>query len=145
MMLGVSIYPLKQIRVSKGDVYHALKSTDLGYVGFGETYFSWIEYGEVKGWKRHNRMTLNLVVPVGMVKFIIYDDREGSMTYGKFEEVTLSPDSRYYRLTIAPGLWLAFCGIAKGKSMLMNVIPEPHDPTESDRKELSEIDRKSVV
>ena len=38
MMLGVSIYPLKQIRVSKGDVYHALKSTDLGYVGFGETY-----------------------------------------------------------------------------------------------------------
>ena len=79
MMLGVSIYPLKQIRVSKGDVYHALKSTDLGYVGFGETYFSWIEYGEVKGWKRHNRMTLNLVVP------------------------------------------------------------EPHDPTESDRKELSEI------
>ena len=104
MMLAVSIYPLKQIRVSKGDVYHALKSTDLGYVGFGETYFSWIEYGEVKGWKRHNRMTLNLVVPVGMVKFIIYDDREGSMTYGKFEEVTLSPDSRYYRLTIAPGL-----------------------------------------
>lgn len=90
MMEGVKLHPLKHITVPKGDIYHALKSTDEGYAGFGEVYFSQIGAGEVKGWKRHNRMTLNIVVPVGAIKFVIYDDREGSTTKGEFEEIILS-------------------------------------------------------
>lgn len=137
---GVSLHPLKHISVPKGDIYHALKSTDDGYCGFGEAYFSQIHHGEAKGWKRHNRMTLNLVVPVGAVKFVIYDDREGSKTYGKFEEIILSPSDNYQRLTVAPGLWMAFYGVAEGVSMLLDIIPEPHDPEEASRKGLDEID-----
>lgn len=38
-MEGVKLYPLKQIMVPKGDIFHALKSTDEGYAGFGEAYF----------------------------------------------------------------------------------------------------------
>ena len=71
MIEGVSLHPLKHIVVPKGDIYHAMKSTDEGYVGFGEVYFSQIEHGQAKGWKRHNRMTLNLIVPVGTVKFVM--------------------------------------------------------------------------
>ena len=80
MISGVTLHTLKHIIVPKGDIYHALKSTDEGYEGFGEAYFSQIEHGQVKGWKRHNRITLNIVVPVGAVKFVIYDDREESVT-----------------------------------------------------------------
>lgn len=138
-MEGVTLHPLKHIIVPKGDIYHALKVTDEGYEGFGEAYFSQIEHGKAKGWKRHNRMTLNLIVPVGAIKFVIYDDREGSLTYGQFEEITLSPDSNYQRLTLAPGLWMAFYGVSEGTSMLMDIIPEPHDPTEASRKDLAEI------
>lgn len=139
MMEGVKLYPLKHIVVPKGDIYHALKSTDEGYWGFGEAYFSQVEAGEVKGWKRHNRMVLNIVVPVGTIKFVIYDDRAGSSTCGRFEEVILSQTDNYQRMTIAPGLWMAFQGIGEGVSMLMDIIPEPHDPEEADRKSLSEI------
>ncbi|MEQ3421209.1 dTDP-4-dehydrorhamnose 3,5-epimerase, partial [Phocaeicola vulgatus] len=103
---------------------------------------SQIEHGAAKGWKRHNRMTLNLVVPVGAVKFVIYDDREGSPTCGQFEEITLSPESCYQRLTVAPGLWMAFYGEGEGISMLMDIIPEPHDPSEASRMELEAIDYK---
>ena len=106
MIEGVSLHPLKHIVVPKGDIYHAMKSTDEGYVGFGEVYFSQIEHGQAKGWKRHNRMTLNLIVPVGTVKFVIYDDREGSITKGEFEEFILSPEMNYQRLTVAPGIWM---------------------------------------
>lgn len=139
MIEGVNVYPLKQICVPKGDVYHALKCTDTGYYGFGEAYFSWIEYGKAKGWKRHNRMTLNLVVPVGAIKFVIYDDREESTTFGMFEEIQLSPENNYQRLTLAPGLWMAFYGVAEGNSLLMDIIPELHDPSEADRKDLFDI------
>lgn len=140
MIDGVSLHPLKHIQVPKGDIYHALKSTDDDFCGFGEAYFSEIESGMTKGWKRHNRMTLNLVVVSGKIRFVIYDDRSQSPTYGEFQEITLSPDQNYQRLTIAPGLWMAFHGEADNTSMLMDIIPEPHDPTEADKKDLSELD-----
>lgn len=140
MIQGVVIHPLKHIIVPKGDIFHALKSTDEGYVGFGEAYFSQIKSGEVKGWKRHNRMTLNLIVPVGKIKFVVYDERDGSSTYGQFQEIILSPVENYQRLTLAPGLWMAFQGMDDKISMLMDIIPEPHDPSEADKKNLDEIE-----
>lgn len=139
MIKGVSVHPLKQINVPKGDIYHALKSTDKGYAGFGEAYFSLIKSGVIKGWKRHNRFALNIIVPVGTIKFVIFDDREGSETIGRFEEIIVSPKTNYVRLTIAPGLWMAFVGLGDETSMLLDIIPEPHDPTEADSKELNEI------
>lgn len=139
-MEGVSLYPLKHIPVAKGDVYHALKCTDDGFAGFGEAYFTQIESKQAKGWKRHNRMALNLVVVYGKVTFVVYDDREGSATKGQFEVITLSPGENYQRLTVAPGLWMAFYGADEKKSMLMDIIPEPHEPSEADKKDLAEID-----
>ena len=136
---GVRIYPLKQIAVPKGDLWHAFKSTDDGFAGFGEAYFTQIQPNQVKGWKRHNRCPLNLVVVSGCVKFVVYDDRETSLTKGLFQEIILSPKDNYKRLTVAPGLWMAFAGVDAGTSMLIDLIPEVYDPTESDRKDLSEI------
>lgn len=139
MIDGVTLHEEKQIIVPNGNIFHAIKSNSEGFCGFGEAYFSQIEQGTVKGWKRHNRYTLNIVVPVGAIRFVIYDDREGSITYGQFEEIILSVKDNYKRLTVAPGLWMAFQGIEKGVSMLMDVIPEVHAEDEADRKELDEI------
>lgn len=139
MVEGVILHPLRRIPHPKGDILHALKCTDEGYAGFGEAYFTQIHPGEVKGWKRHNRMTLNLVVVMGQVKFVIYDDRDKSPTYGEFTEITLSPDDNYLRLTVAPGLWMAFAGVGTQTSMLMDIIPEPHDDSEGDRLPLESI------
>lgn len=138
-MEGVTLHPLKRITNPKGDILHALKCTDEGFAGFGEAYFTQIHPGEVKGWKRHNRMTLNLVVISGKVKFVIYDDRDNSSTRGEFMEITLSPTNNYQRLTISPGLWMAFAGIDCQTSMLMDIIPEPHDDSEGDRVTLETI------
>lgn len=139
MIKGVSLHPLKHISVPKGDIYHILKKTDEGFGGFGEAYISEIHHGEVKGWKRHNRMPLNLVVIGGAIGFVIYDDREGSPTKGQFEDIVLSKESNYQRLTVEPGLWMAFYGVGKDTSMLIDIIPEVHDPTESDRLEVKDI------
>lgn len=139
MIEGIKLTPLRHITVPKGDIYHALKSSDDGYTGFGEAYFSEIEPGQVKGWKRHNRMTLNIVVVKGTIGFVIYDDRADSPTYGNFQEIILSKSHNYQRLTIEPGLWMAFYGAGDEVSMLMDIIPEPHDPSEADRLDINEI------
>ena len=87
---GVRLSPLKIIDGEKGSVLHAMKQDDPGFEGFGEAYFSTVIKGAVKGWKRHTRMTLNLVVPFGSIRFVIYDDRENSITRDSYFDVTLS-------------------------------------------------------
>ena len=46
----VNISELKKITHPKGDIYHALKSSENSYQGFGEAYFTNIHSGEIKGW-----------------------------------------------------------------------------------------------
>lgn len=139
MIDGVILHPLRQIAVPKGNVWHAFRCNDEGFVGFGEAYFTHIKPGSIKGWKRHNRYTLNLIVIKGAIKFVLYDDRAESATQGHFFEVVLSSNDNYQRLTVAPGIWMAFQGISNEEAMLIDLIPELHTPDESDKKELEEI------
>lgn len=131
---GVQLTPLKRISHEKGDILHALKLSEASYAGFGEVYFSIVHCGDVKAWKCHQEMVLNLVVPMGTVKFVVMDlDKPG-----KLFETTLSKDF-YARLTIAPGLWFGFQGIDKGINLICSITNQEHDPAEVDRKELHEI------
>ena len=139
MIEGVIITNLKVIDVVGGDVLHAMKAEDLGYDGFGEAYFSIIKKGVIKGWKCHKKMTLNIVVPLGAVRFKIFDDRKGSLTYGDCQEVFLSRVN-YRRLTIPPMVWIGFQGSDEKDSMLLNIANIPHDPGEMVSKKLNEID-----
>lgn len=139
MIEGVQLHDLRQIAMPKGDLWHGCKATDEGLVGFGEVYFTQVNHNEIKGWKRHNRYTLNIVVLQGKIRFIIYDDRPNSSTYGHFDQITLTPNGYYKRLTVPAGVWMAFMGIGDGTNMLMDLIPEPHDPSEADTKDLDDI------
>ena len=136
---GVITTPLDIIGVGSGNVLHAMKFGDAGFCGFGEAYFSKINYGAIKGWKRHRQMTLNVIVPHGQVRFILYDDRDDSQTKGRYQRVLLSLDC-YQRLTVPPMVWGAFEGLANPDSMLLNIAGIPHDPSEADQKPISQID-----
>ena len=129
---GVNLTPLKIIDVPNGNVLHALKQHENTFQGFGEAYFSTVKQGVAKGWKKHTRMVLNLIVPVGAIKFIIFDGRPESKTYKQIMEVELSPYSNYQRLTVSPGLWMAFQGVSEDLNMLLNIASIPHDPTEAE-------------
>lgn len=131
---GVVLTPLKQIFHPKGDVMHAMKSSDVGFAGFGEAYFSTIHFRDIKPWKKHLKMRLNFVVPVGEIRFVIYDDRENSSTKGVFFDVNLSSEN-YKRVTIPEGLWVAFEGVGEDLNLLLNIADLEHDPNEVERKE----------
>ena len=136
---GLKLTCLDKISHPDGDIFHGMKKKDQGYCGFGEAYFSTINTGSVKGWKKHKKMTLNLLVISGCVKFIIYDDRKKSGSKEKFFEVELSL-SHYKRLTVPPGLWLAFKGIGKQRNIILNIANIEHDPKEVEKLDLGKID-----
>ncbi len=129
----VVVTPLKQIHTEGGDVMHGIKSFDESYAGFGEAYFSWIKAGSIKGWKRHNQMTMNLIVPVGRVGFVFY---MSDTTQFRTEEIGVDC---YARITVPPGVWFAFKGIYEQESLILNIANIPHDPLEVERINLSDI------
>jgi len=135
---GLLVTSEKIISTIGGDVFHAMKNSDVGYAGFGEAYFSTIEPNAIKAWKRHHEMTLNLLVPIGKIKFVLYDDRAHSPTKGGFQLVTLSTES-YQRLTVPPMVWIGFQGRGKERSTLLNIANIKHDPSEIDRKSVLDI------
>ncbi len=135
---GVLITPLKTINVEGGNVKHAMKKSDPGFAGYGEAYFSIVDYGTIKGWKRHKLMTLNLVVCSGKVRFVIYDDRRDQTEDSHFQEVILSSEN-YSRLTVPPMVWMGFQGVGAELNMLLNIVDIEHSAEEIDRLELNEI------
>lgn len=137
MIEDVVLTPLKIIDVPDGSVFHAIKRIDPGFNGFGEAYFSEIEPRKIKAWKRHREMILNLVVPVGEIRFVLIDDREEKSP--EFQQVTLSTRN-YYRLTIPPMIWVGFQGLSDTNSLLLNIANLVHDPEEVDRKNVNEIE-----
>ena len=131
-MDGVISTPLKQIVNPKGDIFHAMKKSDNGFDGFGEAYFSTIYKNDIKGWKKHTEMTLNLVVPIGEIEFVIYNDESK-----KFFNTRLS-QNKYQRLTIKPNLWVAFRGL-EDYNLLLNLASIEHDPGEAKNLDINEI------
>lgn len=129
----ILITPLARIPTLGGDVLHGMKQSDEGYAGFGEAYFSWLACGAVKAWKRHTRMTMNVIVPLGQVKFVFRLDRSDAF---RVEEMGVD---RYTRLTVPPGIWFGFQGLAAPHSLVLNIANIPHDSNEVERLALSEI------
>lgn len=129
----ILVTPLARVAVAGGDVLHAMKCTDTGYAGFGEAYFSSVSMGAVKAWKLHTQMTMNIVVPVGKVRFAFH--LPGTDVF-RVEE--LGAD-RYARLTVPPGIWFGFQGISAPDSMLLNIANIAHDPAEVQRAAISDI------
>ena len=84
-------------------------------------------------------MTLNLIVPLGEVTFIIYDNRQDSKSRGNFLRVDLSPFN-YRRLTVPPELWMAFKGKNNNTNLILNIADMEHDPDEIERLDLDQFD-----
>tara|TARA_A100001011_G_scaffold396602_1_gene494867 strand:+ start:1191 stop:1631 length:441 start_codon:yes stop_codon:yes gene_type:complete len=135
---GIEITSLKIIKNVRGDIMHGLISSEEQYRGFGEAYFSKILKDQIKGWKAHKKMTMNLIVPYGEVKFVMYDDRDISSTKNKFYECTLSKDN-YKRITIPPNIWLAFQGKNFEESIIFNLASISHDDNEVFKKDIKDI------
>jgi|AACY02.8.fsa_nt_gi dTDP-4-dehydrorhamnose 3,5-epimerase and related enzymes len=135
---GVILMPLDIVNNPKGDILCGLKKSDPGFIEFGEAYFSTINHGQIKGWNKHNRLTMNLIVPYGEVAFVIFDNRPNSPTNSSFFKTTISSNN-YNRLTIPPNLWVAFRGIGEQKNIILNIASQEHDSQEIERMDLKKI------
>lgn len=132
-MEGVLITPLRQFDDERGAVLHMIKVDSPSFKQFGEVYFSLVNPGHVKAWKRHHKMTQNFAVPVGTIKLVLYDSRENSPSYGKVEVLSVGRPENYALITIPPMICYGFQGVSEEPALITNCADLPHDPEESER------------
>ncbi|MFA5412025.1 MAG: dTDP-4-dehydrorhamnose 3,5-epimerase family protein [Candidatus Micrarchaeia archaeon] len=134
MIDGVEVIPLKKICDERGRIMHMMRSDSPYFTNFGEVYFSTAYPGIIKGWHIHKKMTQNYAVISGMIKLVLYDDRQGSKTKGQLMELFIGEDN-YCLVKIPPMVWNGYKGIGTKEAILANCPDMPHNPDEIMRKD----------
>lgn len=137
MIADVLTVPLPVFDTPGGQVRHALKASAAGFAGFGEAYFSELLPGSVKAWKRHWRMTCNLVGVLGEVRVQVLDLRPDSPSAGASLQCRLGPQHGV-RLVLPPGVWFGLQGMDQGPSLVLNIASIEHDPSEAESAPLDD-------
>lgn len=132
MIEGVIVKPLGKMPDERGSVMRMMRRDDPEFERFGEIYFSEIYPGVIKGWHIHKEMTLNYAVPSGMIKLVLYDEREESATRGEVQEIFLG-DRNYALVRIPPLVWNGFKGMGSAPAIVANCATIPHSPDEIER------------
>ena len=131
---GVEVVPLRRIPDERGTIMHMLRRDDPHFREFGEIYFTTVYKDVIKGWHRHEEMTLNYACVFGRVKLVLYDDRDASPTRGHLMELFLRPDN-HSLVVIPPHVWNGKKGLSDPFAIVANCATHPHDPSRTTRLE----------
>jgi len=123
MIEGVRTKVLKVIPDERGRLMEMLRSDDEIFLGFGQVYLTTVYPGVVKGWHYHKKQVDNFVVVRGMMKVVLYDDREGSPTRGEVNEFFLG-EHRPLLLQIPAGVCHGFKCIGQEEALVINLPTE---------------------
>ena len=129
---GVWIKSLRKIPDERGMIMHMLRADEPCFEEFGEVYFSVGLPGSIKGWHNHARQSQNYAVIQGMIKLVLYDEREGSVSSGELLEIFTGED-KYELIHIPPGVVNGYKTYGSKPAIIANCANTPHDPEEMTR------------
>lgn len=108
-----------------------LRADDPLFQKFGQVYVSTVYPGVVKGWHCHHRQTDFIAVIKGMVKLVLYDDRDSSATRGQVVELFVGEQNPVL-VMIPPYVWHGVKGIGTRLAWMLNCPTEPYDYDQPD-------------
>jgi len=127
MIHGVKTKKLSVHCDERGRLMEMLRSDDPDLdVRFGQVYMTTAYPGVVKAWHYHQKQTDHFICTRGMMKVVLYDDREGSPTKG---EVNVFCIGEYNPLLveIPPLVYHGFKCISDYEATVVNVTTECYD------------------
>jgi dTDP-4-dehydrorhamnose 3,5-epimerase-like enzyme len=128
-IIGVKKIQQQIVKNLKGDLLKFVSKKDLFFKSFGEVYFNEIVQNKKKGWIKHKKNQCIFSAAFGEITFKLVDGRKKSKSFLFEENITLSK-KKYNLLVVPPGVWFCF-STKKKKSVLVNLINNPHSDNES--------------
>ncbi len=135
MIDGVVTKPLKQVTDERGWLTEILRSDWPEFKRFGQVYVTAGYPQVVKAWHMHKKQVDNMACVKGMMKLVLYDDRETSNTKGEVNEFAIG-DKNLLLVQIPPLVWHGFKTISEEYALLLNAPTEVYNYKEPDEHRL---------
>jgi dTDP-4-dehydrorhamnose 3,5-epimerase len=95
-------------------------------------YQSLVRPGRIKSWVYHKIQTDRLFLLSGHMRFVLYDRRPDSPSFGRVNDITLTERNRAL-LVIPPGIVHATQNVGTGDAIFINLPSEPYNHADPDR------------
>jgi len=128
---GVRTKTLSVHADERGRLVEMLRSDDELFEKFGQAYLTTAYPGVVKAWHYHKKQVDHFVCVHGMMKVVLYDDREGSPTRGLLNEFFLGVHHPLL-LRIPAGVYHGFKCISECEALIVNIPTEVYHYAEPD-------------
>ncbi|MCF7805429.1 MAG: dTDP-4-dehydrorhamnose 3,5-epimerase family protein [Candidatus Marinimicrobia bacterium] len=136
MIEGVQTKQLKIIPDERGRLFEILRNDDEMFTEFGQVYLTTNYPGVVKAWHYHKSQRHDAVCCVsGMIKLVLYDNREESPTYGEVNEFFIGEHNMMI-VSIPQYVCHGWKGISEQESMVLSVVSEPYNHEDPDEYRL---------
>lgn len=135
MIDGVKVKSLKQIPDERGRLFEILRSDEPIFQKFGQVYVTTTYPGVVKAWHLHKKQTDYIVCIDGMIKLVLYDERDNSPTNGALDEFFIG-ERNLVLVVIPPGVWHGWKAIGTKEAIVINVPTEPYNSENPDEYRL---------
>jgi dTDP-4-dehydrorhamnose 3,5-epimerase len=125
------VRPLRVIPDERGRLMEILRSDDDFFSGFGQVYLSTVFPGVVKAWHYHNVQEDRFTCVRGMVKAVMYDDREDSPSRGLVNELYIG-EHKPILVVIPAGVYHGWKCVGEYEAYVINVPSKPYEREDPD-------------
>ncbi|MGD0230382.1 MAG: dTDP-4-dehydrorhamnose 3,5-epimerase family protein [Syntrophorhabdales bacterium] len=126
MIDGVAVKRLKLIPDERGRLMEILRVDEELFSKFGQVYMTTTYPEVVKAWHYHKKQDDFITCVRGMLKLVLYDDREGSPTHGEISEFFIG-DFNPVLVKVPRMVYHGWKCISPEEALVINVPTEPYD------------------
>ena len=126
MIEGVKVKKLKVIPDERGRLMEMLRVDDEVFEKFGQVYMTTTYPNVVKAWHFHKEQADNIVCVHGMIKLVLYDQREESPTFNNVFEIYMgvhNPLLIHVPANVCHG-WMC---VSSEEAIIVNIPTEVYD------------------
>jgi dTDP-4-dehydrorhamnose 3,5-epimerase len=131
MIKDVKVKQLKFIPDERGRLTEILKCDEEMFSKFGQVYLTTTYPGVVKAWHFHKKQDDFITCLKGMLKLVLYDDREGSPTKGEVNQFFIG-DYNPSLVKVPKMIYHGWKCVSTEEALVINVPTEAYNPKEPD-------------
>jgi dTDP-4-dehydrorhamnose 3,5-epimerase len=135
MIDGVLTKRLNLIPDERGRLMEILRNDEDIFAKFGQVYMTTTYPQVVKAWHYHKKQDDFIVCVKGMLKLVLFDDRETSPTRGDINEFFIG-DYNPMMVKVPKMIYHGWKCISEDESLVINVPTEPYNRKEPDEYRL---------
>jgi dTDP-4-dehydrorhamnose 3,5-epimerase len=131
MIDGVQVKKLRVIPDERGRLMEILRCDEDIFMKFGQVYLTTTYPQVVKAWHYHKVQTDFITCVKGMLKLVLYDDREGSPTRGEINEFFIG-DYNPCLVRVPNMVYHGWKCVSEEEAFVVNAPTEPYSAAEPD-------------